>query len=127
MVITHFGGTEICNDIETVCSVLSKRYGNNSNEYWIHLIEKYPCIGILVKDNLAYVQYFPNEGNAGFSSISSDANLKSDENTVFYTNTIYEEIEINNNSLIPFDMAVKVVIEFFKSPQLPGCIEWFEF
>jgi hypothetical protein len=52
--------------------------------------------------------------------------LISDNVTVFYTNTPEEEIEVLNDSVVPFSSAQSAVEEFCQTLMLPGCIEWFE-
>jgi hypothetical protein len=127
MRVFHFGGTEQCATVEELDSILSKRYGSSSNEYWLHPdASEYPCLSIMMKENYAYTQFFPAEGSAGASSIGSDTGLESGETTVFNTNTIDEEMEIANDSVIPASLANHAAKEFFRTLSLPECIEWFE-
>ena len=106
MKVYHFGGAELCATISELNSILAKRYGNDSNEFWIHKDNsKCPYLGIMVKKEYAYVQYIPNEEEPGYASIGSCSELESGETTVFYTNNINDELEVINDSVIYFSLA----------------------
>ena len=126
MKITHFGGTEECNSIVELCTVLGKRYGNNANEFWIYNKEKTPCFGVMVKDEYAYIQYFPDDESAGFVGKIENNNLPPEDIMVFYTNTIDEEIEVFSEMVVPFSEVEKVVIDFYNNCEMPKYLNWNE-
>jgi len=127
MIIKHFGGIEVANNLDEVCEVLHKRYGDDVNEFWITYDNKEnPCLAILVKKELANVTYFPDAESLGFQSVGNPRDLNPDEFSVFYTNTPEEEIEICNSAIITFKEAFQVAVDFFQNPKLPCCIEWSE-
>ena len=126
MKITHFGGTEECNSISELNTILNKRFGNNANEFWISNGEKVPCLGVMVKDNYAYIQYFPDENSAGFVGLINDNGLPLEETMIFYTNIITEEIDIFNEMVVPFSKAEEAIIEFYNNFKLSECLKWNE-
>ncbi|MDR0459806.1 MAG: hypothetical protein LBG68_05040, partial [Coriobacteriales bacterium] len=72
---------------------MQKRFGDCANEFWIHPDgSEYPCIGLMVVHDYAYIQYFPEEGSPGYQPTGNALALISDNVTVFYTNTPEEEI-----------------------------------
>jgi hypothetical protein len=125
--IFHFGGEETCESIDELRLVLDKRFGSNANEFWIHPDHSdYPCIGLMVVQDHAYIQFFAVEGNPGYQPTGNTMNLNPDECTVFYTNTVDEEIEVPNDAVVSFSIALSAVEEFVISSELPTCFEWFE-
>ena len=125
MKITHFGGTEECNSVDELCEVLKKRYGNNANEFWISNEERTPCFGIMVRDECAYIQYFPDDESSGFVGLLEN-NSSSEDVMTFYTNTIDEEIEVFIEMVVPFLEVEKAVIDFFNNGELSKCLNWNE-
>jgi len=127
MIIEHFGGKAICDNIKDVENVLNYRTEKGVNEFWIYGETKYPLLGLLVNKGTAYLHYFVNEGEPGFQSIGNDnLELDENENSIFYTNTDTEEVSIPNYSIITFTSALKAVKEFFETNDMPQCIEWDE-
>lgn len=128
MIIRHFGGIESVTSVDELNKILSKRYGNDSNEFWITDDKQdNPCLAILVHKNLANITYFPDDiTSLGFQSVGKINDLNSNEYSVFYTNTAEEEIEICNDVIITFDEALMAAIEFFYDNKMPCCIEWTE-
>ena len=126
MKIEHFGGFIECNEIKEFESILNIRYGKGANEFWIYGENRYPCLSIMVNCEYAYLHFFPEHKHPGFQSIGMNTDLPEGEMSIFYTNTIDEEIEIINDAVIPFSTAVTAAKEFFITSELPKCIEWFE-
>jgi len=124
MKITHFGGVEECDSIAKLHAVLEKRYGNNANEFWINNKQKTPCFGVMVKDEYAYIQYFPDDESAGFVGKVENNNLPPEEIMIFYTNTVDEEIEVLNEMVVLFSEVEKVVIDFYNNCELSKCLNW---
>ena len=124
MKITHFGGVEECNSIEELHTILKKRYGNNANEFWISCGEKFPYLGMMVKDKYAYIQYFPDEDSAGFVGMINNNDPPLEEIVIFYTNTINEEIEVFNEMVVPFSKAEEVIVVFYNNSNLLEHLKW---
>ena len=127
MKIEHFGGLDYAGDLGSLDAVLTSRYGTNANEFWLSLEdEKFPALAILVRDDLANVHYFPEDGHPGYLLTESQPNAKTGGSTVFFTNTPSEEVEIGNEGVVPFSSALKAAHEFFSSTTLPTLEGWFE-
>jgi hypothetical protein len=126
MKVSHFGGTVFCATIEDQATILNIRFGTGVNEYWISGEDDNPCLAILVKDDYANLTFFPEDGHPGFQSVGMGTDLNMEEITVFNTNTPNEEMEVNNDSIVPFTMALEAAKEFFASLTMPTCLEWIE-
>jgi hypothetical protein len=126
MNVWHFGGEVECNTIEELDSILSIRYGIGVNEFLIYGDRKYPYLAILVKNNYAFLTFFPEDEEFVFQSIGVDTTLDINEMSVFYTGTPTEEIGVWNEFIVPFSKAKEAAIEFYSSQSLPVCIEWSE-
>ena len=125
MKIRHFGGIEFAACENELTEILTQRYGNNVNEFWITEDDQNnPCLAILVNKELANITYFPDEYSPGAQSAGGGCGLEPNGYTVFYTNTPEEEIEISNNSIVPFDLALKAAAEFYHNQKMPRCIDW---
>jgi len=79
-----------------------------------------------VNNDYANLTYFPEDGHPGFQSIAMDTDLNMKDISIFYTNTPDEEIEIDNDAIVPFSRAVEATKEFFTSLSLPTCLKWLE-
>lgn len=126
MKVSHFGGMIDCETVETLEQVLNMRYGSGVNEFWISGEEENPCLAVLVNNDYANLTYFPDDGHPGFQSIGMETGLDQHEISIFYTNTPEEEIEVNNDTVIPFSKALEAAKEFFTSTGMPKSIEWLE-
>lgn len=81
------------------------------------------CYGENPKRN----RLFEKEGEPGFQIISDvDLGLDLDGESVFYTNTDTEEVNIENRCIVDIKRAVEIVHEFWVTHQLPKCITWEE-
>ena len=123
MTVKHFGGVESVYTLDELRQILSMRFGNESNEFWISEdTGEFPCMAILVKGNLANVSFFDDENDIGSQSVGGEP--KTGTFTVFYTNTPEEEIEIHDEFTVSAEVAVKAAEEFFTKRQMPRCIAW---
>ena len=125
MKVSHFGGTESVSSIEELRRILSERYANDANEFWLSDETKdFPCMAILVKGSLASVTFFEDEDDIGSQSAGRNNNLKAGTFTVFYTNTPNEEIEIHSEMVVSEEAAAKAAEQFFSERKMPRCMEW---
>ena len=125
MRIRHFGGIETASTHDELRSILSKRFENESNEFWMFADNKeFPCMAILVKGNLANVSFICDENDIGYQSLGQAVGSKTGTFTVFYTNTPEEEIEIHDEMIVSAENAVKAAEEFFREHKMPCCIKW---
>jgi len=124
MKIEHFGGLAEVGDDASLDEVLSKRFGEDVNEFWISGDEKYPALTIQVRGPLSCLLYYPEEGHPGFISVGEDGD--EDEVVVFRTNTPTEEIEVSADAVVPFEQARRAAHEFMTSTSKPASVEWSE-
>ena len=111
-------------DIE---AALSKRQRSGRNSFWLsHGAEPYPVINILVKGELAYLEYFPSESHPGFISVGRSPDLMPGGRTAFFPDDTNETLEIMNEAVVPFSDALRAAQEFAISRTMPKCIQWFE-
>ena len=107
--------------------VLSKRYGDGVNELWLsNGTDKFPAISILVKGNLASLNYFPKPRDPGYRSAGPGLGLKPGGFTTFYINTPTEEQDVLNDSIVLFSDALAAAKQFAISTALPTAIDWVE-
>lgn len=127
MIIEHFMGKEICENIDEIHTILEKQTSKGVNEFWISINGDYPVISVLTNQNYAYVHFFEKEGEPGLQIISDvDLKLDLDGETVFYTNTDTEEVKIENSCIVDIKRAIEIVHEFWVTHQLPKYISWEE-
>ncbi len=79
---------------------------------------------MMVKGDLAYLEYFPSDGHPGFVSIGNSLNLKPGGLTTFFPDRTNETLQIMNEAVVPFSDALKAAQEFAVSKTLPKCIQW---
>jgi hypothetical protein len=126
MKVWHFGGEAECKTIEELDSIMNLRYGTGVNEFLICGDKKYPYLAVLVKNNYAFLSFFPEDEEFIYQSKGMYTSLDPNEMSTFYTGTPTVEIEVWNEFVVPFDKAKEAAIEFFSSLALPVCIDWSE-
>ena len=127
MTIEDFNGTCDVSNATELENALNKRYGQEANSFWLtHSPSKSPSLAILVKGDLASLNYFPGGDSAGFTSVGEVKGLNPDEMSIFYLDNPNQEQEVLNSSIVPFSDALKTAKEFLASKKLPSTIEWFE-
>jgi hypothetical protein len=114
-------------DAGELAIVLARRHGNGVNEFWLsHGNDRYPAISLLVKGDLAALHYLRNETGAGFRSAGNLANLAAGATTTFWISAGGETIDVLNDAVMPFSVALAAAQEFLISRELPRSVEWFE-
>ncbi len=129
MIIEHFGGKNTCGNLEDLENILRFRTDKGLNEFWIWISEEIenPCMAMLVKNDYAYLHFFPEEGHPGFQSVGQDTDLDEDGDSTFYTGSDSgEEVSVPNYAVLPFQMAVNAVKEFFETKEMPQSVDWEE-
>jgi hypothetical protein len=107
-------------------AVLTKRY-SAANAFWLsHGSDKYPVVSILVNGELASLHYFPKECHPGFRSVGTMEGLSPGATATFFMNSLREEVQVLNDSIVPFSLALRAACEFCASTDLPRCVQWFE-
>jgi Immunity protein Imm1 len=108
--------------------ILLKRYGAGVNAFLrYHEPLKHRWLSILVKDQLANLNYFPDEkDHPGYATIGNIPSLPADGYTVFFMRSLREEEPVPNDAIVPFADALAAAKEFLVCTGLPPSIEWFE-
>jgi hypothetical protein len=108
--------------------ILLKRYDQGVNAFWLHHEPReMPSLVILVNNQLANLNYFPDEDDhPGYYSIGRIPSLPTDGTTVFFMNSPKEEEHVFNGAIVRFADALAAAKEFLVSTDLPPSIEWFE-
>ena len=92
-------------DIETA---LRKRDGAGRNSFWLsHGAELFPVINIMVKGDVAYLDYFPSEGHPGFASVGKLPNLRRGGHTAFFPDHTNETLQIMNEAVVLFSDGIE--------------------
>ena len=125
--VEDFEGFHEANNIMELEGVLVKRYNEDSNSLWLcHGSKRHPALALLVRGDLAGIHYFPKDSHPGFVPTGNLAGLPRGEQTVFYMGRSGEEIQVLNDAIVPFAVALAVAKEFFGSEALPKSIRWNE-
>ena len=118
MTIEDFYGACEVSDATELENALNRRYGKEANSFWLtHSPSKSPSLAILVKGDLASLNYFPGGEVDG---------LNPEEMSIFYLDNPNQEQEVLNSSIVPFSDALKTAKELLASKELRSAIEWFE-
>jgi Immunity protein Imm1 len=116
-------------EVSTLCElerVLSQRYGNDVNAFWISRKGQPPLLLILVSKALANLHFFLPGDHPGFHSVGHVSGLDPDKYTTFFMNSTEEPEEVPNDSVVAFSDALAAAKEFFASEKLPPSVDWFE-
>ncbi len=126
MKVIDFDGVHEARSVEELGTILKTRHADGVNSFWLsHGIEAYPALSVLVKGDLATLNYLPEENDAGFRSAGNMAQLKLEQTTTFsLSNNRADDVVVLNDSVLPFSTALRVAKEFFFSKDLPRSIEW---
>jgi hypothetical protein len=126
MKVVDINGVYEPSDINELETILMKRYGDGFNSFWLsHDGGDYPTLSLLVKGDLATLNYFPEEYDAGFRSVGKTPRLKLGESTTFaMSNNRADDVVVLNDAVLPFTAALTAAKEFFLSKDLPRCVEW---
>jgi hypothetical protein len=125
--VQDFESVTTANSVEQLEEALQKRYRDGVNSFWLsHDAETKPSISMLMKSDLAYLHYFPNDSHPGFASVGTVSELPQHKATTFFLDSPDQAQEILNSSIVPLSKALEVAKEFFASKDLPGHIKWSE-
>jgi hypothetical protein len=111
---------------EELALVLASRDKRGANSFWLSFSPKPgSTMLILVMKDRASLHFFPKGRHPGFTSIGHLKDLAPEGRRLFFMDG--DRQEMNNDTVIPFENAVKAAKEFFSSRgQLPKCIEWYQ-
>ena len=124
--VEDFEGFHEANNVIELESVLVKRYKDSNNLWLSHGSKSHPALALLVRGVLAGLHYFPKDSHPGFVPTGNLAGLPRGAQTVFYISKSGEEIQVLNDAIVPFTVALAVAKEFFGSEDLPKSINWTE-
>jgi hypothetical protein len=126
MRVVDIWGDEICVDsIQDLESVLQRRDANGANAFWLSHDARFPVLVVLVKDDVATVQYGPGDREAGWMSVGNLSDGITGGLTRFDTSQHPAGgVFIMNETLLPFSVAVEAAKEFFLDPTPPQSVEW---
>jgi hypothetical protein len=120
----YFGSLE-ANDAATLIVILSRRYGEGYNGFWLSHVDQFPAISILVKDEMAYLHYFPEDRHPGFHSYS-DPPIWDRETIEFRLDNLSQKQQVDGEAVVPFAVALTVAKEFLASSVRPKSVNWRE-
>jgi hypothetical protein len=128
MKVIDFDGVHEATSVEELDTILKTRHGDGVNAFWLsHGTDAYPTLSLLVKGDLATLNYVPEEHDAGFRSVGKMPGLKLGETTTFsMSNNRADDVVLLNNAVLPFSAALKAAREFFLSKALPRSVEWMQ-
>jgi hypothetical protein len=127
MTVWDFRGKHKVESVLQLESVLSDKYAQNRNCFWLtHNDEKHPTLALLVNGELATLNYFPREGHPGFVPAEGLGNVSGAGTTAFSIDEIEQESEIPNEQVVSFAKAVTAAKNFFELKQLPQSMKWRE-
>lgn len=116
------------NDLDTISDVLRTRNDKGENAFWITRgDDKFPMLSVLIRGELATLQYFRKDRDAGLASVGQKpTTLK--ENVIAFpiSQNSADDLLIQSDSLISVEKAIKAVREFFESGEVPKSVEWLE-
>ena len=121
--IEYDGGKRECCERGEIAAALNLRNENNENEFWIHFGAKNPCIAVLVKDDIAQVHYFSEEGDTGSLAVNNGGIVSENEICICIGGNEYY---IYSENMIPFDDVVRAVLMFYGNSARPGNLTWEE-
>ncbi|MFX1450750.1 MAG: Imm1 family immunity protein [Promethearchaeota archaeon] len=128
MIVSGYQTEWVVDDEHSLDNILRTRDDMKGGEFWLaDVAGEYPCLSIIIYQNLSTIHYFPKENHPGFRCLGGEG-LPSGGMTIF----VYQGcdprdgIEIPNKFVVPFTTALAVAKEFFRSRKLPASVQWFE-
>jgi hypothetical protein len=126
MKVVDINGVHEASSVHELEGILMGRCGNGYNSFWLsHDGEEYPTLSLLVKGDLASLNFIPTEFDAGYSSVGKRLGLQAGETTTFSISTNRaDDVVVLNDAVLPFSAALQAAKEFFHSKELPESVEW---
>ena len=128
MKVVDINGLHEASNVHELETILMRRCDKGSNSFWLsHGDEEYPTLSLLVKDELASLNYIPKEFEAGYSSLGRMPELDERGTTCFsISKNPADDVFVSNDAVLPFSAALRAAKEFFYSKGLPQSIEWIQ-
>jgi immunity protein Imm1 of predicted polymorphic toxin system len=127
MVVCDIASNETTvNNLKELDAVLMKRRSDGANAFWlVHDAMPYPRLALLVNGDLGFVNYFPEDRDAGYIPTGNLARLPAQEMSKFPISEYpADDLVLVNDAVLPISVAVQVAHEFFQSDALPKAITW---
>jgi hypothetical protein len=128
MYVDHEGGSTVVADIAALDRILDTRDHEGFNGFFIYGSDKHPMLAILVREDLAHLTFFPEEGHPGHVAIGNLdrgrlARFMENDSVTFRAG---ENFWIAPEHVIPFEDAKRAAHDFFATLTLCPSLEWFE-
>lgn len=126
MKVIDFFGVQDVSSLDELRALLRRRSNAGCNAFWLsHGNAPYPTLSLLVKGDLATLNYIPRESDAGFRSLCSKHCARADATMTFATSeTPADDIAVLNDAVVPLDAALEAANQFFLQNSLPKSVEW---
>jgi hypothetical protein len=126
MRIVEIGQTVDVANISELENILMRRHGDGYNSFWLcHDEREYPALSLLIKNDLATLNYIPKEQDAGYRSVGDCSSLTPGDSTAFSISASpADDVFVLNDAIVPFSTALTIAKEFFVSDALSRSIRW---
>lgn len=126
MKVVDIDSTYEVNDTHDLECILLRRCDGGFNSFWLsHDAEDYPTLSLLVKNDLATLNYVPEEFDAGFFSVGGKMVLGPPGMTTFsISKSRADDVAVLNSAVISFCSALQAAKDFFISNALPQSVRW---
>jgi hypothetical protein len=128
MRVIDFEGVHEAASVEELDTILNRKHGGGLNSFWLSQgSNTYPTLSLLVKGDLATINYIPKEHDAGFRSVGNVRGLNLEGTTTFaMSNDRADDVVVLNDAVLSFAAALKAAKEFFSSKDLPRSVQWMQ-
>src|SRR5882762_8084548 len=108
MKVTHYVDVWEVATPDELERVLTKGRKSAVNAFWLsHGDDIYPVLGLLLKGNLAWLNYLPEDKDAGFVSLGEVPEIDPLENTLFSQSpNRADDLSISDQQVIPLAEAI---------------------
>jgi len=113
-------------DVNVLQAVLQTNMPDDSNSFWLSVErDTYPVLSILFKGELAYLNYIPNDGDAGFVGFAGDGSPFRGQQISFSMSAYSaDDVVVCGETVFPRSKAIHVAVEFFNNHEMPSSISW---
>jgi hypothetical protein len=123
------GSTVVESEAQLLDRLETVRSGSHAS-FMLYHDQLVPCLYVHIFEQFAYLHYFPegespDEAHPGFQP-SEMTPPATPETVKFVMTNGMTTIEMPANTICGIDDAYRAAVEFFQSPRLPNCINWFE-
>lgn len=88
---------------------------------------EYPCLAIRTSGKFADVHFFPEVGHPGFRCVGGEGLPEDGETTLVFEGCDPSSGEATpNRFVVPFETAVSIAIDFFRTGRMSDTVPWFE-